>query len=129
MRPGILVGSGAINLFEWTSAAANRGKKLKTRTKPQNNCLGIDKGKVSLSRKAAMPDPWIEVAKKYAMGTRHTVHGWIHKAMELFEQAEAVRPAGNDEPLLRWNACARFLMQHPGICPETDEERVAVMSE
>lgn len=63
------------------------------------------------------------------MGTRHTVHAWIHRAMHLFEQAEAVRPPGNDEPLLRWNACARFLMQHPGICQETEEERVAVMSE
>jgi len=62
-------------------------------------------------------------------GTRHMVHTWMHKAMHLFEQAEAVRPPGNDEPLLRWNACARFLMQHPGICQETEEERVAVMSE
>ena len=31
-----------------------------------------DKGKVALSRKAAMPNPWIEVAKKYAHGTKHT---------------------------------------------------------
>jgi small subunit ribosomal protein S1 len=30
------------------------------------------KGKVWLSRKAVMPDPWAEVAKKYAFGTRHT---------------------------------------------------------
>ena len=49
--------------------------------------------------------------------------------MQLVEQAEAIRPAGNDEPLLRWNARARFLMQHPGICTEQAEERVAVMSE
>ena len=35
--------------------------------------LRIDeKGKLWLSRKAAIPDPWSEVAKKYAMGTRHT---------------------------------------------------------
>jgi hypothetical protein len=63
------------------------------------------------------------------MGTRHMVHAWMHRAMHLFEEAEAVRPVGNDEPLLRWNACARFLMQNPGICEETAEERVAVMSE
>jgi small subunit ribosomal protein S1 len=31
-----------------------------------------DKGKVWLSRKATVPDPWQEVAKKYAQGTRHT---------------------------------------------------------
>ena len=35
----------------------------------------------------------------------------------------------NKCPLLRWNACARFLMQHPGICVEQAEERIAVMSE
>jgi hypothetical protein len=68
-------------------------------------------------------------AHRSNMGTRHIVHAWVHKAMHLFEQAEAVRPAGNDEPLLRWNACARFLMQHPEICGEPEEERVAVMSE
>lgn len=31
-----------------------------------------DKGKVWLSRKATVPDPWQQVAQKYAMGTRHT---------------------------------------------------------
>jgi len=30
-----------------------------------------DKGKVWLSRKATIPDPWQEVARKYAQGTRH----------------------------------------------------------
>ena len=29
------------------------------------------KGKIWLSRKAVLPDPWAEVAKKYAEGTRH----------------------------------------------------------
>jgi small subunit ribosomal protein S1 len=31
-----------------------------------------DRGKVWLSRKATIPDPWQEVAQKYAQGTRHT---------------------------------------------------------
>jgi len=31
-----------------------------------------DKGKVWLSHKATIPDPWQEVAQKYAVGTRHT---------------------------------------------------------
>ena len=29
--------------------------------------------------------------------------------MDWYEQAEAVRPAGNDDALLRWNTCARVL--------------------
>ena len=31
-----------------------------------------DRGKVWLSRKATIPDPWQQVAEKYATGTRHT---------------------------------------------------------
>ncbi|HXN31115.1 MAG TPA: S1 RNA-binding domain-containing protein, partial [Polyangiaceae bacterium] len=33
-----------------------------------------DRGKVWLSRKATIPDPWQQVAQKYAQGTRHTGH-------------------------------------------------------
>ena len=30
-------------------------------------------------------------------------------AMEWFERAEAIRPAGNDDAILRWNGCARII--------------------
>ena len=30
-------------------------------------------------------------------------------AMEWFERAENIRPAGNDDPILRWNGCARVI--------------------
>ena len=30
-------------------------------------------------------------------------------AMELYEQAAAVRPAGNDDAILRWNSCVRTI--------------------
>ena len=46
-------------------------------------------------------------------GSQHAVHDWIGRAMDCFAQAEAVRPAGNDDALLRWNTCVRFLRQHP----------------
>jgi hypothetical protein len=32
--------------------------------------------------------------------------------MEWYEKAEAIRPAGNDDPILRWNACARIIMRN-----------------
>ena len=35
---------------------------------------------------------------------------WFRRAMDLYESAEAVRPAGNDDALLRWNTCARIIM-------------------
>ena len=35
---------------------------------------------------------------------------FLHEAMAWYEKAEAIRPGGNDDALLRWNACARILM-------------------
>ena len=29
--------------------------------------------------------------------------------MELYEKAEKIRPAGNDDAILRWNTCARMI--------------------
>ena len=36
------------------------------------------------------------------------VYEWIVKALGLFEEAERLRPAGNDDSILRWNACVRL---------------------
>ena len=46
--------------------------------------------------------------------------GWLREAMTLYEQASALRPAGNDDALLRWNTCARIMSQHH--LPEGAEE-------
>ena len=45
------------------------------------------------------------------------VYEWLRQAMELYERAAAVRPHGNDDAILRWNACARVLMAHPSLVP------------
>lgn len=47
--------------------------------------------------------------------SRVTAHEWFHEAMEWYEKAERLRPAGNDDALLRWNACARILNQRPHV--------------
>lgn len=54
-------------------------------------------------------------------GARHYVYEWIEKALKLFEEAEALRPAGNDDPVLRWNACVRFLAAHKELEPSPEE--------
>jgi hypothetical protein len=36
----------------------------------------------------------------------------FEKAMEYFERAEAIRPAGNDDAILRWNGCARIIVRN-----------------
>ena len=40
------------------------------------------------------------------------VYEWLSEAMEFFEKAEALRPTGNDDAIMRWNTCARLIMRH-----------------
>jgi hypothetical protein len=44
----------------------------------------------------------------------------LRDAMACYERAEAMRPAGNDDALLRWNACARIIMENR-LHPREDE--------
>jgi hypothetical protein len=39
----------------------------------------------------------------------HTLLALFEEAMKNFEQAEKIRPAGNDDAVLRWNRCARLI--------------------
>jgi hypothetical protein len=36
----------------------------------------------------------------------------LRRAMDCFEKAEAMRPAGNDDAILRWNGCARIIVRN-----------------
>jgi len=44
-----------------------------------------------------------------APGCGHQAYEGFREAMDWFEKAEALRPAGNDDALLRWNTCARMI--------------------
>ena len=37
---------------------------------------------------------------------------WYLEAMECYEKADDISPAGNDDSILRWNTCARIIMQY-----------------
>ncbi|HYM11976.1 MAG TPA: hypothetical protein VEU62_14660 [Bryobacterales bacterium] len=39
----------------------------------------------------------------------HTVRVLFERALHCFENAEKIRPAGNDDAILRWNRCVRLL--------------------
>ena len=45
-------------------------------------------------------------------GSADVASDWLHEAMTHFEEAERLRPAGNDEAILRWNTCVRMLSRH-----------------
>ena len=55
-------------------------------------------------------------------GAGRMAYELLREAKACYEKAEAVRPPGNDDVLLRWNACARVMMHHPNVRP-TSEER------
>jgi hypothetical protein len=56
-------------------------------------------------------------------GSGFEAYEFLREAMAHYERAEAIRPPGNDDALLRWNACARIIMQNKiGPRPEVREE-------
>jgi hypothetical protein len=57
------------------------------------------------------------------------VYEWIVNALELFDKAESLRPPGNDDAILRWNACVRFLERHKELGPRVEEMAEPIVSE
>ena len=45
----------------------------------------------------------------------------FREAMSCFEKAEAIRPPGNDDALLRWNTCARIITRNK-LVPREEEK-------
>jgi hypothetical protein len=67
-----------------------------------------------------------------AHGTRRSgpsVYEWLRIAMTRFEEADAMRPANNDDARLRWNACARLIASNRDLVPVADEPREPLLSE
>jgi len=62
-------------------------------------------------------------------GSSNYIYDWLVKALHLFEEAERLRPAGNDDAILRWNACVRFLQTHKHLGPKHEETPEPILSE
>ena len=67
--------------------------------------------------------------KQGGHGSDYSGYEALRDAMECYEKAEAVKPPGNDDALLRWNTCARLLMRHPNLKPRPVEEFEPVLGE
>ena len=50
--------------------------------------------------------------------------GWLHEALACFERADALKPAHNDDAVLRWNACARLLQRLPHAAADSRAEPI-----
>lgn len=51
----------------------------------------------------------------------YVAYDWFMRAMVKYEAAEAVSPPDNDDAILRWNTCARIIMQNPDLKPQAAE--------
>jgi hypothetical protein len=54
------------------------------------------------------------------MGSGGMAYDSLREAMESYEKAEAIRPPGNDDAILRWNTCARVLSGNSHLAPAAD---------
>jgi hypothetical protein len=63
------------------------------------------------------------------MGSGGMAYDSLREAMEWYEKAEKIRPAGNDDALLRWNTCARFLDGNSHLAPSTNTGYEPVLEE
>ena len=56
-------------------------------------------------------------------GSHHGLaSGFFAEAMRWYEKAMASSPSGNDDAILRWNACVRFLEQNPQLGIDVGED-------
>lgn len=67
--------------------------------------------------------------KRGGMGAGYVAFDWINTAMACYAEAEKVRPADNDESILRWNTCARLLTRRADLKPSPHEDAVEQMLE
>ena len=129
MKTVAIIGGGITGLsaaFHLKEQAKTRGLSLACRLIEREAKFG---GKILTDRVNGFiieggPDSFISL-KPWAIdlcqraGAR--AYEWLREAMTWYERAEAVRPTGNDDALLRWNACARLIMGDRRLVPAPDE--------
>jgi hypothetical protein len=64
-----------------------------------------------------------------ALGAADVAVEWFREAMSWYERAESLRPAGNDESILRWNTCVRMLGRHEPSGRSTPREYEPALEE
>jgi hypothetical protein len=59
--------------------------------------------------------------KQGLRGASSVAYNEFLDAMRRYEEAETLRPGGNDDSILRWNTCARTLMRNRDLRPQPQE--------
>jgi hypothetical protein len=66
---------------------------------------------------------WAKAQLHAGSAPGHATRQWFLDALSHFERAELLAPAGNQDAVLRWNACVRILEQNPHLrAKDVDEE-------
>jgi hypothetical protein len=88
--------------FETSTAKANQAIKIAQALKDEYSrvyYLGI----IAERRGSAC-------LKSRTLGAGFDAYEWYREAMEFFEKADALSKPDNNDPILRWNTCARVIM-------------------
>ena len=67
--------------------------------------------------------------KSSRFGAGSKAYEGLTEAMRHYEQAESLRPPGNDDAILRWNTCARLLMRDSRLAPAPAPVAEPILSE
>jgi hypothetical protein len=60
--------------------------------------------------------------REHHAGARSAAYHALEDAMSHYEKAIKFAPPGNDDAILRWNTCARMIMEHPEIQPSFESQ-------
>jgi hypothetical protein len=63
------------------------------------------------------------------MGSGAMAYESLMEAMQWYEKAEAIRPSGNDDAILRWNTCARVLSGNTHLETPSEEAYEPVLED
>jgi hypothetical protein len=59
----------------------------------------------------------------------HIAYEWFRRALGKYEEAERLRPPGNEDAILRWNTIVRVLQRNPHVRRAPEEPRSEPMLE
>lgn len=70
-----------------------------------------------------------QLLARTSMGSSTMAYDAFRVAMTWYEKAEALRPADNDDSILRWNTCARVLSREAHLEPPISTEYEPVLED
>lgn len=56
-------------------------------------------------------------------GSGAIAYDWLRRAMDYFDAAGDIAPEGDNDPILRWNTCARTINSRSDVRPMDEDDR------